>query len=1177
MSRLMLGILAICGPAALAAQSSDEERPAYERLLTGESAANAKNLARRIADAQRADTYDVAIKLADELFALRTKAQGADHWETVEQKWMLEYLRRVAVLSPEDRARWRKSVAGSNEATNLRQAGRFADAIPLCREHLTWCQKVLGKEHPDTASAFNAVARNIESAGRPAEAQPLYEQALAIWKKTLGETHPHTASGYNNLALNLNELGRGREALPLFQAVLKTRQAVLGEDHDDTVIAYNNLALNLQSLGKNADAEPLFRRALETSRRIHEGDHPSQARGCLNLSINLNVQGKTAEALPLARQAVSICRRTLGDDHPHTANCFNNLGNLFRDQGRFAEAEAAHRAALDIRRRVLPDPHPLTASSLNNLAGTLQDQEEYAQAQPLYQEALDIFRKVYGERHRETATAYMNLGGNASKLGRRAESIRLREKAVDIYRETVGEEHPDFAQALHNLSVELAHGGKPDEGERLARAALAIWRRVHGEYHDSTALEYHSLASDVAAQGKYPEARDLAEAGARAYEGARVLLAAQGLERAPFAAGQFPYRLLAAIRAQLGDPAGAWEAAEADLARGLLDEAAARRGGSFTAAEQKQQAALAGRLRELEPRILSIVSQRVPSDAEQTELARLQAERRDFERQLADLAIVASRRELAPLARIQAAIPAGAALVLWIDVSGGQVEEHWGCVVGHATGPHWERLPGSGPNGKWTPGDNDLTSDFTTEIVHGNVAGGGLSALRERLYAQRIAPLLKHLGGVKTLYVVPVNYMSGVPVEALARDFTIGYLPSGTFLARLKERPIPTGRRLLALGDPVFGDSSEGSADLQPLPPGGLLITAVAPDGAAAKARLQAGDVLVRYGEIEVTSGEKLAAEIKAQSAAKEVAITVWRAGVRESFTRAVPPGKLGIVVAIEPARQALAKRRESEAMLLARRGGEWKDLPGTRVELNQLAALFPAETTTLVDSAASEQALEDLRQQGELARFRYLHFATHGESNDKLAFESRLILSQDKLPTNPPPRTGAPFLDGQLSAREVLYYWKLDAELVTLSACETALGRFGGGDGLLGFAQAFLVAGSRAVCLSLWKVDDTATALLMNRFYQNLLGKRPGLDKPLGKAAALAEAKEWLRNLSSEDALKLTASMTKGVVRGTRGKGEDLKLVVPTADPKEPTAKDAKPFAHPRYWSAFVLIGDPN
>jgi CHAT domain-containing protein len=56
------------------------------------------------------------------------------------------------------------------------------------------------------------------------------------------------------------------------------------------------------------------------------------------------------------------------------------------------------------------------------------------------------------------------------------------------------------------------------------------------------------------------------------------------------------------------------------------------------------------------------------------------------------------------------------------------------------------------------------------------------------------------------------------------------------------------------------------------------------------------------------------------------------------------------------------------------------------------------------------------------------------------------------------------------------------------------------------------VLCGTRSVCLSLWKVDDTATALLMERFYQNVLGRREGLKGALAKAAALAEAKAWLR-----------------------------------------------------------------
>src|SRR5262249_44013391 len=209
--------------------------------------------------------------------------------------------------------------------------------------------------------------------------------------------------------------------------------------------------------------------------------------------------------------------------------------------------------------------------------------------------------------------------------------------------------------------------------------------------------------------------------------------------------------------------------------------------------------------------------------------------------------------------------------------------------------------------------------------------------------------------------------------------------------------------------------------------------------------------------------------------------------------------------------------------------------------------------------------ALEAVGTGDRLKEFRYLHFATHGEANHATAFESRLVLAQDRAAREALPRAGQPTLDGYLTAREVLEFWQLDAELVTLSACETALGREGGGDGQLGFAQAFLTAGSRSVCLSLWKVDDAATALLMDRFYLNLTGKREGLKAPMGKAEALAEAKDWLRNLSLAEATERLGTITDRVARGVGQPA--LKVVLPVPGP-QPNPKEAKPFAHPKYWA---------
>jgi CHAT domain-containing protein len=253
--------------------------------------------------------------------------------------------------------------------------------------------------------------------------------------------------------------------------------------------------------------------------------------------------------------------------------------------------------------------------------------------------------------------------------------------------------------------------------------------------------------------------------------------------------------------------------------------------------------------------------------------------------------------------------------------------------------------------------------------------------------------------------------------------------------------------------------------------------------------------------------------------------------------------------------------------------------LIGTRREVLGLAELFTSAgisaAPALLDSEASQQQLLELNAAGELKRYRYLHLATHGEIDVARPMRSRLLLSRDQLPDPyDRARQGQPPLQGELTAEAILKTWKLDAELVTLSACQTGLGRPSDGEGYLGFAQALLLAGARSMVLSLWEVDDRATSLLMCRFYANLLGKRDGLEQPLAKSEALAEAKRWLRELPLSEVSKLTDKLDE---HAQRGKG---RVARPAAeDPRAPmkSLAEQRPFAHPYYWAAFILIGDPQ
>jgi CHAT domain-containing protein len=179
------------------------------------------------------------------------------------------------------------------------------------------------------------------------------------------------------------------------------------------------------------------------------------------------------------------------------------------------------------------------------------------------------------------------------------------------------------------------------------------------------------------------------------------------------------------------------------------------------------------------------------------------------------------------------------------------------------------------------------------------------------------------------------------------------------------------------------------------------------------------------------------------------------------------------------------------------------KDLPAlpfARTEAENIAKLSPGATLHLGQAAANSPALPK-----ELAAHRYLHFATHVE----LASPPRIELTNSRLT-----------LDN-------IYALTLDADLVTLSACRTALGKDLNGEGLLSFTHAFLYAGANRVLATLWSVDDQATAEFMRHFYTALLTKQRT------PAEALADARQTLRKIPR--------------------------------------------YSHPWYWAAFVLHGQPQ
>ncbi|NJL54255.1 CHAT domain-containing protein [bacterium] len=169
--------------------------------------------------------------------------------------------------------------------------------------------------------------------------------------------------------------------------------------------------------------------------------------------------------------------------------------------------------------------------------------------------------------------------------------------------------------------------------------------------------------------------------------------------------------------------------------------------------------------------------------------------------------------------------------------------------------------------------------------------------------------------------------------------------------------------------------------------------------------------------------------------------------------------------------------------------------LPGTRAEAEQILALLPdAQTRSALDFDANY----NFATATDLSQYQIVHLATHGFFNPQNPELSGIILSLFDASGRPQP-------NGFLTLNDI-FNLNLPAELVVLSACQTGQGDAIRGEGLVGLTRGLMYAGAERAVVSLWAVDDEATAALMVAFYEGIL------QDDLTPAAALRQAQEQIR-----------------------------------------------------------------
>ncbi len=988
-------------------------------------------------------------------------------------------------------------------------------------------------------NAQDAIARaiNLQSQARREEARQAWTAALQVTQSAFGDEHLRVATVINALAALHESMGRYAEALPLYERGLAIFEKALGPEHPAVAASLNSLAHLHQAMGDYGRALPRYQRSLAIYEKVHGAEHPNVAASLNNLAGLYKSMGDYGRALPLYQRSVAMDQRTYGPKHPTLATSLNNLAGLYELMGRYSDALPLYQRSLAIEEEALGAARPEVASALNNLAGLYASMGEYARALPLFQRSLAILEKERGADHPDVATTLNNLADLYRSMNENTRALPLYQRGLAIREKTLGAEHPDVASSLNSLA--LLHHAMGDYAAALPlfQRALAIREKALGAEHPGVATSLNNLALLYGSMGRYSEALPLYQRSLRMYE--KILGPEHPLVALNFYNASLDY----------------WHLGQRGEAEALLRRA-------LPIASRGDQPELLSRVQSA---LGVVLSERGEPDSAiywfkqaVNTIQSLRAGLTDLDRGLQQSFLQNKRAvytDLADLLITEGRIPEAQRVMAML-----KEEEYFDFVRRDASAD---------------PRSTDVPLTGVERKAH------------ERFYAVReqLATLAKEREVLERKQ--KIGEASGADTERLKTidaDLEKARLAFDDFLGSLAQQ---------LAADPVQARRAE-AVQSQIESHQNLLVDLGAAGQGVAAVQFIAGEQ--RLHLILSTASVQLAREVPISRVALNAKITAFREAIQNPKIDPRPLGRELYAMLIGPLEQDLEAQGAHTLILFL--DGALRYVPFAAlvhddaylIERYRLAIYTEAAGARLAQPPQSRWQVAALGVTQPHEGFSALP-AVKGELEGivrpdvlpgEMELDERFTLAQlQSMLDNPVlhiashfrfvPGSDASFLllgDGShltlrdIRARGLRFN---HVELLTLSACETAVGGRRSENGLEveGLGVLAQKQGARAVLATLWPVADSSTGQLMQQFYR--LRQKDNTTK----AEALRQAQlGLLRGVPTDRATATGATGIageRGVTRATASIG---------AAPTFPT-DPARPYAHPYYWAPFILMGN--
>jgi tetratricopeptide (TPR) repeat protein/CHAT domain-containing protein len=473
-----------------------------------------QDLVRQLAEENH---YQEAAGVAREVLQLVEQEQGPGHLDTFRALHSLAQLCRAAGQMQEAAAHSRRllelqrtgQMVDDIEVSQItyelaileERLGNVAGAEGLYREAIDLRAERLGRRHPDTTLAMNALGEFYRANGNNEAAVEIHRKALKRRRQAHGSVHIDVAHSANNLAIAMADLGQAAEAEALYTEALAIKRELIGESHFSYSVTLNNLATLFVRTGRREQAEPLLRQVISLWR-----DNPDASDHLIKVLQSLAElyvrSGRYADALPLYEELLEKKLRSLGESHEDVVTVRNNLGMMNYFTGRYVDALPHLRRTAEILRQHSAI-HPMLAMSLKSLAAAHRKLGDVASAADVYRELIEVQRKTLNQNDPRIAETRKKLA--ETLVAGEEEPEREEQKAAEPEDEDEDEDEDGDASekaqssaavaALHRQVARYYQDEQFPEAIDACEQLLELVRRQKGPDHEDTITTRENLAT----------------------------------------------------------------------------------------------------------------------------------------------------------------------------------------------------------------------------------------------------------------------------------------------------------------------------------------------------------------------------------------------------------------------------------------------------------------------------------------------------------------------------------------------------------------------------------------------------------------------------------------------------------------------------------------------------------